>query len=74
VAADSSHVTYYSSLASYVKGLNSAYLVVLNPGTPPSVKNYLDFADVTVVKEDYVSTSSTFNVSIASPFSHRVVL
>ena len=64
VAADSSHVTYYKDLASYVRSKNSKYLVVLNPGTPPSVQDYLNFADVTVVNEDYVTTSSSFTVSV----------
>ena len=66
VAANSANVTYYSNLTSYVKSLNPAYLVVLNPGTVPSVKNYLDFADVTVVNEDSITTSSTFKVSAVS--------
>jgi hypothetical protein len=62
VAADSSHVTYYQTLASYVRSLNPAYLVVLNPGTIPAVRSYMDFADLVVIKEDYISTSSTFKV------------
>ena len=66
VAANLANVAYYSNLTSYVKSLNPAYLVVLNPGTVPSVKNYLDFADVTVVNEDSITTSSTFKVSAVS--------
>jgi hypothetical protein len=64
VQADSAHEAYYNSLATFVRGLNQNFLVVLNPGTIPAVQSYLGFADLVVIKEDYISTSPSFQVKL----------
>ena len=58
-------LSYYQSLASYIKGLNASYTIIGNPGQPylngVSAANYLSTADVFNIFEGTNSGASGFN-------------